>query len=68
MSRAQIAGDKIAVRGVMYRIVGVGAKSTDPKFWGKRVFVLINMETGEKFRASGTKVQHNSRLSPVKEN
>ena len=58
-------GKVVTVHKQQFRVAAVSAASTDPKFWGRRIFVLIHTETGETFRTSGKTIAHNARLEKV---
>lgn len=57
-------GDFVWIRKQQYLVVGVGAASTDTKFWGKRKFTLRNLETGELFFGYAKSITANMSLSP----
>jgi hypothetical protein len=57
-------GQTITVRGERYRVVDISAASTQPKFWGRRLFTLQNVQTGDLFEAYGKTVAGNSKLTP----
>jgi hypothetical protein len=68
MSLKNHNGDVIKHRdGHEYKIVGVGAASQDPKFFGKRQFVLRRKGTMLLFKTYGRGVVSNSRLLEHKE-
>lgn len=62
-------GDTVTVHGEQYRVTEARhAGHAGSKFFGKFVFILANCKTGEKMRAFGKSVSHNSRLIPERTN
>lgn len=49
----------VTIRGKDYKVMGISAASMDKKFWGKRKYTLVSIETGELFFAFGKRITHN---------
>lgn len=57
---------EITVKGRRYRrIDSRSCNHLGSQFWGKHVFLLRDVETGEHFEAYGKVVAHNSTLRPA---
>lgn len=56
-------GDRVMVRGEEYRVTAATPASTDPTFFGKKIFTLIELSTGKTFIGAGKSITANSKLT-----